>query len=111
MQLTKSKTIGGHSLVFKEPTVPIMRGLLAAFEPGGDLEGFSLLTLFGEHWAAITRRGGELVVFPHGVDFDSFSESELREIWEEIKSLSPFLSQMEAMWMAVIHVAGQRGKS
>ena len=109
MQLTKTIEIDKQTVVVKEPTVAQIRDLLAAVESGGDLAGLNALTLFGEHWEAVKRRGGELVLFPHGMGFDDLSESQLREIWEAIKELSPFLRSMERVWTAVTNLASQPG--
>jgi len=105
MQLTKTIEINKQTVVVKEPTVSQLRDFLAALEPSGDLSGLNTLTLFGEHWDAVKRRGGELVLFPHGMGFDDLSESELSAIWEALKELSPFLRSMEQVWTAVTRLA------
>lgn len=101
MQLTKSITIGKEQVIIKEPNITQIRDLLRAMESGGDLYGLNLITLFGEHWDALKARASVLVIMPHGMSLDDLSESELTQIWEALKELSPFLRQMEAMFLAI----------
>jgi len=99
MRLSKTLDFGdGRTVVVKEPTVGMVRGLIMDWKSGALID-----LLMPKEFASLNALSAQLVELPGGESLDSLSLSEVGLIWEALKELAPFFKTLESLGQAALN--------